>query len=110
MNNDKRHKSVQPVRYILYKKDNGVIMRNTMINHLGDSINLVKESILFNNQHTSPLNIHVTGGLAFLVILLGKEHSSPHWRIKCNSSSKYWILSSHSIGDDRIIEPLKVVS
>ena len=87
------------MRYILYKKDNGVIMRNTLINHLGDSINLVKESILFNNQHTSPLNIHVTGGLAFLVILLGKEHSSPHWCIKCKSPSKYWKLSDHSMDD-----------
>ena len=58
----------------------------------------------------SPSNVYVTGYLAFLVILLGKEHSSPHWCIKCKSPSKYWKLSNHSFDDEWTIETLKVMS
>ena len=78
MNNDKRHESIQHVGCILCKKDNGLILKNTTIKDIGDSINLLNESISFNNRQISPSNIHVSGDLAFLVILLGKEHSSPH--------------------------------
>ena len=53
----------------------------------------------FNNQQLFPSNIYVTGDLVFLVILLGKEHSSPHWCINGKSRSKYWKLSKHSMGD-----------
>ena len=53
-----------------------------------------------NNQQLSSSNIYVTCDLAFLVILLEKEHSSPHWYIKCQSTSKDWKLSSHTIGDE----------
>ena len=74
MNNEKRHESIQPVDYILRKKDNGSILKNTIIKDLGDSINLLNESMAFNNQLLSQSNIYVTGDLAFLVILLGKEH------------------------------------
>ena len=63
--------------YILCKKDNGIVLKNTMIKDLGDSINSLNESMSFNNQQLSSSNIYVTGDLAFLVILLGKEHSSP---------------------------------
>ena len=87
--NEKRHKSIQPEGCILCKKDNGIILKNTIIKDLGDSINLLNESMSFNNQWLCPFNIYVTGDLIFLVILLEKEHSSPHWCIKCKPPSKY---------------------
>ena len=77
MNDDTRHESNQPVGYILCKKDNGIILENTIIKDLVDSINSLNESMTFNNQQLFSSNIYVTGDLAFLVILLGKEHSSP---------------------------------
>ena len=40
MNNGNRHESIQPVGYILYKKDNEVILKNTIIKDIGDSIKL----------------------------------------------------------------------
>ena len=58
----------------------------------------------FNNQQLSPSNIYITDDLACLVILLGKEHSSPHWCVKCRSPSKHWKLSNHSMGDEWTIE------
>ena len=57
-------------------------IENTIIKYLGDLIKSLHESKSFNNQQLSSSNIYVTGDLAFLVILLGKEHSSPHWCIK----------------------------
>ena len=74
MNNDNRHESIQPVGYILYKKNNGIILKNTIIKDLGDSISSLNESKSFNNHQLSSSNIYVTGDLVFLVILLGKEH------------------------------------
>ena len=72
MNNGIRHESIQPMGYILCKKDNGIILKNTIIKDLGDSINSLNESISFNNQQLSTSNIYVTGDLTILVILLGK--------------------------------------
>ena len=62
----------------------------------------------FNNQQLSSSNIYVTGDLAFLVILLGKEHSSPHWYIKCKSPPIDWKLFNHTIYDEWSIENLKI--
>ena len=78
INNDKRHEGIQPLCCILYKKGNGITLKNTTIKDLWDSINLLNKLMKFNNKHLSPSNIYVTGDLEFLVILLGKEHSSPH--------------------------------
>ena len=78
------------VIYILWQKDNGIILKNTIIKKLEDSINLLNGSIKFNNQHLSSSNIDVIGDLVFLVILLGKTYSSHHWCIKCKSPTKYW--------------------
>ena len=103
MNNGNRHESIQPVGYILCKKDNGIILKNIIIKYFGNSINVLNESMLFNNQQLFSSNIYVTGDLAFLVILLGKEHSSPHWCIKFKSPSKDWKLSNHTISDESSI-------
>ena len=100
MNNGNRCESIQPMGYILCKKDNRIILKNTIIKDLIDSISLLNESISFNNQKLTSSKIYVTDDLAFLVKLLGKEHSSPHWCIKYNSPSKCWKLSNHSMGDE----------
>ena len=50
MNNGKRHESLQPAGYILCKKNNGIILKNTIIIDIGDFINLLNESMTFNNQ------------------------------------------------------------
>ena len=47
MKDDTRHESIQPVGYILCKKDNGIILKNTIIKDLGDSINSLKEEMSF---------------------------------------------------------------
>ena len=64
-NNGKRHENIQPKGYILYKKDNGITLKNTIIKDIGESINLLNESMLFNNQQLSQSNIYITGDLAF---------------------------------------------
>ena len=99
MKDDTRHESIQPVGYILCKKDNGTILKNTIIKDLGDLIKSLKEEISFNNQQLSSSNICVAGDLAYLVILLGKEHSSTHCRIKCKSPSQDWKSSNHTMGN-----------
>ena len=49
MNNGTRHESIQPVCYILCKEDNGIILKNTIIKDLGDSIKSLNESMSFSN-------------------------------------------------------------
>ena len=51
MNTGKNHASIQPVGYILYKKYNDIILKNTNIKDFGDSANLLIKSMIFNNQH-----------------------------------------------------------
>ena len=110
MSNEKILERIQPVGYILCKKDNGLILENTIIKDLGDSINLLNKSMLFNNQQLSPSNIYVTGDLVCFVILLRKERASPHWCIEFKLPSKYQKLSNHSMGDEWIIETFKAMS
>ena len=50
INYSNRHESIQPVGCILCKKDNGIILKNTIIDDLGDSIHSLNESMSFNNQ------------------------------------------------------------
>ena len=73
MNDDTRHESIQPVGYILCKKDNGIILKNPIMKDLGDSISSLNESMSFNNKQLSLSNIYVTGDLALLVLLLEKN-------------------------------------
>ena len=56
------------------QKDNGIILKNTTIKDIGESINFLNESMIFNTHHISSSNIYVTDDHVFLVILLGKEH------------------------------------
>ena len=59
MKDDTKHESIQPVGYILCKKDNGIILKNTIIKDLADSNKLLNESISFNNQQLSSSNIYM---------------------------------------------------
>ena len=59
MNNVNRHESIQPVDCILCKNDNGIILRNTIIKDIGDSIKSLNEWMSFNNQQLSSSNIYI---------------------------------------------------
>ena len=109
MNNDRRHDSIQPVGCILYKKDNGIILANTIIKDIEDSVDLLNEPMIFNNEYLSPSNIYVTYDLAFLVILLGKNIHLLIGVSKCKLPSKYWKLSDHCMGNKWTIESLKLM-
>ena len=109
MNNDRRHDSIQPVGCILYKKDNGIILTNTIIKDIEDSVDLLNEPMIFNNEYLSPSNIYVTYDLAFLVILLGKNIHLLIGVSKCKLPSKYWKLSDHCMGNKWTIESLKLM-
>ena len=50
MNDDTTHEIIQPVGYTLCKKDNVIILKNTIIKDLGDSINSFNEEMTFNYQ------------------------------------------------------------
>ena len=58
-----------------------IILKKSIIKYLRDSINLLNETMTFNDQHLFSCNIYVIGDLAFFVVMLGKEHSSSHWCI-----------------------------
>ena len=73
MNNGNRHESIQPMDYILCKKDNGIILKNPIMKDLEDSISSLNESMSFSNKQLSLSNIYVTGDLALLVLLLEKN-------------------------------------
>ena len=60
------------VAFILCKKDNGNILKNTIIEKLQESFMLMLYPIKIDNHHVSIDNLYVTDDLAFLVILWGK--------------------------------------
>ena len=77
MNSNKSRKYIEPIGNIVFKKNNDIILKNTIIKDLEDSIKLLKESMIFNNQYISLSTVYVRGYL-HLVIVLGKEYSSSH--------------------------------
>ena len=50
MNNGKRHENIQHMDYIVCKKDNGILLKDTTIKDLEDSLNLLNKSMTFNNH------------------------------------------------------------
>ena len=68
------------------------------------------KTILIDHHQVSIDNLYVTGDLAFLVILLGKEFSSPKWCFKCKLHPKVWLEHGHKIGEDWTINALRLVS
>ena len=98
------------VAYILCKKDNGDILKNTIIDELQASFKLIIKPILISNHQVSIDNQNVTGDLAFLVILLGKECSSSTWCFKCELYPKVCLKRGHKIGEDWTMNALILVS
>ena len=79
MKSSKNVERESSVVYILYKKDNGDIFKNTIIDKFQDLFKLILETLSINNHQLSIDNLYVTGDIAFLVILLGKAFFSPKW-------------------------------
>ena len=96
--------------YILCKQDNGDILKNTIIRKHQESFKLMLETISIDNYQQSIDNLYVTGDLAFLVILLGKEISYPKWCFKYKLNPSVWLEHGHKIGEDWTINALRLVS
>ena len=81
-------------------KDNGDIIKNTMIDKLQESFKLILDPIKIDNHQGFIDNIYVTCDLAFLIILLGIEFSSPKWCFKCKLHQKVCLEYGHRIGEN----------
>ena len=68
------------------------------------------ETISIDNHQLSIDNFYVTGDLTFLIILLGKEFSSPKWCFKSKLNPKVWLEHGYRIGEDWTINALRIVS
>ena len=66
--------------------------------------------IKIDNHQVSIDNIYVTDDLAFLFILVCKEFSSPKWCFKCRLYRKVQLEHGHNIGEDQILNALRLVS
>ena len=86
------------VVYILCKKGNGDVLKNTITDKLQESFKLMLETISIDNHQLSIDNFYVTGDLTFLIILLGKEFSSPKWCFKSKLNPKVWLEHGYRIG------------
>ena len=73
MKSSKNIERESSVAYILWKKDNGDILNNIIIDKLQESFEIMLETVSIDNHQLSIDNLYVTGDLVFLVVLLGKE-------------------------------------
>ena len=73
MKSSKNIERESSVAYFLCKKYNGDILKNTIIDKLQESYKLMLESTSIDNHQLSIDSLCLTGDLAFLVIVLGKE-------------------------------------
>ena len=80
------------------------------IDKLQDSYKLMLKRILIDNHQVSIDNLYITGGLDFLVILLGKEFSSPKWCFRSKLRPKVWLQCGQKISEDWTINALRLVS
>ena len=90
--------------------NNGDIFKNIIIDKLQDAFKLMLDPITIDNHHGSIDMLYVTGDLDFLVILLGKEFSSPKWCFKCKLHPKVWLEYGHKIGEDLTLNALRLIS
>ena len=95
---------------ILCKKDNGDILKNTIVDKLKESFMLMLEPMLFDSQHVFVSDIYVIGDLDFLFILLGKAFYSPKYYLKYKLISKVWFEYGHMIDDEWIRKALGFLS
>ena len=110
MKSSKNIKRKSSVAYISCKKDNGDILKNTIIGKLQESFKLMLKTISIDNHQLSIDNLYVTSDLEFLVILLGKEFSSPKWCFKCKLNQKVWLEHGYKTGEDWTINDLRLLS
>ena len=68
------------------------------------------DPIKIDNHQVSIDNIYVTSDLAFLVILLGKDFSSPKWCFKCKLQPNVWLEHGHKICEDWTLKALRLLS
>ena len=73
MKYSKNLEGTSSVAYILRKKNNGDILKNTIIETFQESFMLMLDPIKINNHQTSIDKLYVTSDFEFLIILLGKE-------------------------------------
>ena len=66
MKSSKNVERESSVAYILCKKDNGDILKNTIIDKLQDSFKIMLETISIENHQLSIDNLYVTGLLKYL--------------------------------------------
>lgn len=91
MDNEEMIERETHVGYIHCRKDNGTILKITIIMKLGKSFNKLLHSYSITNQHTPIHNMFVTGELVFFSYSCWKGHSSPKWYIKYTLHSKEWV-------------------
>lgn len=84
LNDSKLLERMTNVDYILCKKVNATILKNTMMIKLSKPFKIINYLISFNNQPIPIPNIYVTDDLTFLAILMGNEHSSNFWCLNKN--------------------------
>ena len=92
------------------QKNNGGILKNIIKDKLQESFKLMLDSIKIRNHHVSIDNIYITGDLVLLVILLGKDISSPKWCSKCKLHPKVWLQYGHEISEYWTINTLSWLS
>ena len=72
-------------------KKRSLYLKVAITTKYGEFFELFLLPVKINNQLVSVRNIYVASDLAFLVILVGKEHSSPKWCMKCQLQSSLWL-------------------
>ena len=97
MKSSKNIKRKSSVAYISCKKDNGDILKNTIIGKLQESFKLMLKTASIDNNQISVDNLYVTGDLEFLVILLGKGFSSPKWCFRYKLNPKVRLEHGHKL-------------
>ena len=110
MKSEKNVERTSSVAYILYKEDNGDTLKYTIIDQIQEPFKFMLDPIKIDSHQVYIDHIYVTGDLAFWVILLGKEFSSPKWCFKCKLHPKVLLEHGHKIGEYWTISALRLVS
>jgi hypothetical protein len=119
--------------HIEAKKDTYEILKNTVTPEMNDAIKRIKQGgnvlRIFENAETGeieltfsndvllneasgckwamPVQVFLSGDLAFFATVLGKVNSSGSWRIRCDLPRNSWEAAVHTSGDLWTIQKLK---
>jgi hypothetical protein len=80
--------------------------------NVGNIISLVDEPILIGNDKNAlcfTTRIFVSGDLAFLSTMLGKENRSGYWCIWCKLFPSEWSVAGHAKGELWTLEAIKSI-